>query len=146
MTERKPSADLMRPANGDQVTQAIHVAATLGVVNESRDGPRSAEELAAASGVHTRSLYRLLRALAAVGVFSEDSGRRFSLTPIGDCLRSDVPILVGPWAIFVGRRYAWQAWSCSTACAQARSPCLPPCSRHRRVDLPLAASGRGCDF
>lgn len=110
MIEPKPSADLMRLVNGYQVTQAIHVAATLGVADQLRDGPRSAEELAAASGVHAGSLYRLLRALAAVGVFNEEGGRRFSLTPMGDCLRSDALDPVGPWAIFVGRPYAWQAW------------------------------------
>jgi DNA-binding IclR family transcriptional regulator len=79
MNERKPSADLMRLVNGYQVTQAIHVAATLGIADQLRGGPRSAEDLAAATGAHAGSLYRLLRALAAVGVFHEEGGRRFSL-------------------------------------------------------------------
>jgi hypothetical protein len=41
--------------------------------------------------MHPRSLYRLLRALASVGVFSEDEGSRFSLTPLAEPMRADVP-------------------------------------------------------
>src|SRR5262249_15123632 len=37
------------------------------------------------------SLYRLLRALASVGVFAEDAQHRFGLTPMAECLRSDLP-------------------------------------------------------
>jgi len=110
MAEGKPSADLMHLVNGYQITQAIHVAATLGIADQLRDGPRNAEELAAATGAHAGSLYRLLRALAAVGVLDEGAARRFSLTPMGSCLRSDATAPVGLWANFVGRPYYWQAW------------------------------------
>ncbi|UGS36705.1 Mitomycin biosynthesis 6-O-methyltransferase [Capillimicrobium parvum] len=51
-----------------------------------------------------------MRALASEGVFHEEDGRRFALTPIGDCLRSDAEEPVGAWAAFVGRPYYWQAW------------------------------------
>ena len=68
---------------GFQVSQAIHVAATLGLADHLADGPRTSDELAAATDSHAGSLYRLLRALASVGVFDEDESRRFSLTPMG---------------------------------------------------------------
>jgi len=73
------------------VSQAIHVAATLGVADRLRDGPCGAPELATALAVDAHALYRLLRALAAVGVFHEDDQRRFSLTEMGTCLCSDAP-------------------------------------------------------
>jgi hypothetical protein len=110
MNEPNPAGDLMRLVNGYQVSQAIHVAATLGIADRLKDGPRSADDLAAATGTHPGSLYRLLRALAAVGVFHEDGSQRFTLTPMGDCLRSDAANPVGPWAAFIGRPYFWQAW------------------------------------
>jgi hypothetical protein len=110
MTQPKPSAELMRLVNGYQVSQAIHVAATLGIADLLKDGPRTSDDLAAATSTHPRSLYRLLRALAAVGVFHEDADRRFTLTPMGDCLRSDAPESVGPWAAFIGRSYYWDVW------------------------------------
>src|SRR4029077_10358110 len=69
MNEANSASDLMRLVNGYQVSQAIHVAATLGIADLLKDGPRCANDLAAATGTHPGSLYRLLRALAAVGVF-----------------------------------------------------------------------------
>jgi hypothetical protein len=63
-----------------------------------------------ASGSHPDALYRLLRALAAAGVFREEEGQRFALTELGDCLRSDAPEPVAGWAAFVGEPYHWQAW------------------------------------
>lgn len=107
---RPASAVLRELVNGYQVSQAIHVAATLGIADLLRDGPRSSDELAAEAGAHPAALYRLLRALATVGVFREDDGRRFALTPIGDCLRSDAPEPLGGWAAYAGRPSYWQAW------------------------------------
>ncbi|WP_043343556.1 methyltransferase [Belnapia moabensis] len=110
MTARDPSAELMRLANGYQATQAIYVAATLGTADLLGNGPRSSDDLAGTVGVHPGSLYRLLRALAAVGVFHEEDDRRFSLTPMGQSLRSNADRSTGPWAEFVGRPYQWSAW------------------------------------
>src|SRR4051794_40597407 len=108
--DETPSGTLRRLVNGYQVSQALLVVATLGVADELADGPRTSDELAAAVGAHAESLYRLLRALAAVGVLHEEDGRRFALTPVGDCLRSDADEPVGGWAAFVGRPYVWRAW------------------------------------
>jgi hypothetical protein len=96
--------------NGYQVTQAIHVAAVLGIADRLADGPRTSDDLAVATGTHPESLYRVLRALAGMGVFREEVGQQFALTELGDCLRSDAPEPVGGWAAFVGEPYHWQAW------------------------------------
>ncbi len=105
-----PLAALLRLVNGFQVSQAISVAATLGIADLLKDGARSSDDLAGATGTHPRSLYRLLRALASVGVLQELAGHRFALTPMGECLRSDSPQPVGPWAAFIGAPPLWQAW------------------------------------
>ncbi|MEA2510961.1 MAG: hypothetical protein QOF01_4462 [Thermomicrobiales bacterium] len=105
-----PAAVLRRLVNGYQVTQAIHVAATLGIADLLVDGPRTSDDLAAVTGTHAGALYRLLRALAALGVFREAEDCSFALTPLGDCLRSDVPESLAGWAAFVGEPYHWQAW------------------------------------
>jgi SAM-dependent methyltransferase len=112
MTEReeRPADALRRLVDGYQVSQAIHVAATLGVADLLADGPRASDDLADESGAHPPSLYRLLRALASMGVLREEDGRRFALTPLGDCMRSDAPEPVGAWAAYIGRLYRWQAW------------------------------------
>ena len=63
------------------------------------------------SGQSDGPLYRLLRAVAAIGVLEELPGRRFALTELGEGLRSDVPGSLAGWAAFVGRGYYWAAWS-----------------------------------
>jgi ubiquinone/menaquinone biosynthesis C-methylase UbiE len=73
------------------VTRTIYAAAKLGLADLVKDGAKSAEELAAATGAHAPSLYRLLRALASVGIFVEDDQKRFAQTPLSETLRSDTP-------------------------------------------------------
>jgi hypothetical protein len=103
-------AELRRLIKGFQISQALHVAAVLRVADQMAGIPRSTDEIAAAVGVQPFPLYRLLRALAALGIFREHEGRRFSLTTMGKCLRSDSEQLVGPFAIFMGQEYYQQAW------------------------------------
>jgi hypothetical protein len=94
MTRQNPAADLMALVNGFQVTQAIHVAARLGIADLLKDGPRDSDGLAVATGTHAGSLYRVLRALAAVGgrercreqfarLFEAAGFRLSSVTPTG---------------------------------------------------------------
>jgi O-methyltransferase domain/Dimerisation domain len=103
-------SDLARLINGYQISQAIYVAARLGIADHLSHGPLSSIELARLSGSHPRTLYRLLRALASAGVFHEAEDRTFSLTPMGECLRSDSSTPLDGWAAYIGRPYAWQAW------------------------------------
>lgn len=111
MDEKAAASELMQMVNGYQVSQAICVAATLGIADHLTNGPRTSDDLAAATDAHPRSLYRLLRALASVGVLHEGDARQFSLTSLGACLRSDVEHSVAPWARMVGRPYYRDAWS-----------------------------------
>ncbi len=106
-----PFTSLMRLVNGYQMSQALHVVAVLGIADLLAPRPQTSDELAEATGTHPGALYRVLRALAAAAVFHEDEGRRFSLAPMGECLRSDAAVSAGPWAAFVGRPYIWHAWA-----------------------------------
>ncbi len=113
MTHEDPDSatTIRRMLEGYQVSQAIHVAATLGIADLIAEGSRTSDELAAATGTHQPTLYRLLRALASVEVLHELDGRRFELAPLGQSLRSTAPNSIAGWAAFVGRPYYWQAWS-----------------------------------
>ena len=59
-----PSVALMRLANGFQISQAIHVAAALGVADLLKEGPRSSDQLAPAP---PRAIRSLAGGLALVG-------------------------------------------------------------------------------
>jgi O-methyltransferase domain/Dimerisation domain len=102
--------DLWELVNNFRLSQALSVAARLGIADELKDGGRTSDELATAVGAHPDALYRLLRALASVGVLHEDDGRTFSLTESGYDLRSDSPTTVAGWASFIGSREHWQTW------------------------------------
>ncbi len=104
-------AAVRRLVDGYQVSQAIHVLVRLGVPDRVAAGPRSVKELAAAVHAHEPSLYRLLRAVAAVRLLEELPDRRFALTELGEALHSDVPGSVAGWAAFIGRPYYWKAWA-----------------------------------
>jgi SAM-dependent methyltransferase len=76
---------LARLLSGYWYTQTIYVAAKLGLAELLKDNPRTVQELAEATGTKPRALYRLLRALASIGIFAEDQGQ-FSMTPLAKCL------------------------------------------------------------
>ena len=85
-----PPIALYQLAIGHYVSRALDLAARLGLADLLRAAPRSAPELADASGANAAALRRVLRLLVSVGVLDEDAENRFSLTPIGELLRSDV--------------------------------------------------------
>jgi SAM-dependent methyltransferase len=95
---------------GFMTSQAISVAAKLGIADLLKNGPQSADELAQATGAHAQSLYRLLRALASVGIFAEDETRRFRLTSLAEHLRSDAPESLRSMSIFLGADWHWRVW------------------------------------
>jgi hypothetical protein len=105
-----PWVDLLGLINGYQISQAISVASKLRIADHLCDGARNSEELAVLTQSNEGALYRLLRALAAVGVFREEANRTFSLTPMGDCLRADSATPIGAWAEYSGSPYIWRTW------------------------------------
>ncbi|GAA2780665.1 methyltransferase [Streptomyces showdoensis] len=80
------------------VARAVHAGTVLGLPDHVAARPRTSAELATVTGTDPRSLHRLLRALAGVGVLSVDEEGRYTTTALGDTLRTDVP---GSLASFV---------------------------------------------
>src|SRR6266545_2323627 len=91
MPEESPSSIMLRLVQGAWATQALHVAAALGLADELRDRAATSRELAEATGAHADSLHRLLRYLVTLGVLEGDDTGGFRLTPVGELLRTDVP-------------------------------------------------------
>ena len=90
--------------------QAVYVAAKLGVADALATGPKSIDQLSRELGAHESSLYRVLRALASIGIFAEDQQRTFRLTPTAELLRSDVEGSLRDVAIFMGEDWHWSVW------------------------------------
>jgi O-methyltransferase domain/Dimerisation domain len=108
--EPPPPVQLLQLMNGYWITQSIAVAAELGLADRIADGHETAEELAAATGADTPSLRRLLRALAMIGVLSEQPDGRFGLTAVGTYLRQDAPGSLRALARMRGSEWQWRAW------------------------------------
>jgi ubiquinone/menaquinone biosynthesis C-methylase UbiE len=108
--EQSPVAALRRMILGYRFSQALCVAAELGIADLLKDRPRSIDDLAQATGVHPPSLYRLLRLLASEGVFVEQEHGRFGLTPLAVPLQRDAPVTLRARAIFDGAEGNWRAW------------------------------------
>ena len=108
--EMQPTEALVQMIAGTWVSRAIYVAAELSIADLLKDGPHSSEELATATGVDARSLYRVLRALASVGVFAEGSPGYFELTPLAECLQRDRSDSLRAYALKFGQAWDWQPW------------------------------------
>lgn len=106
-----PEAVLTQMAFGALLTQALYVVARLGVADLLSGGPRPVSELAAETGTHERSLYRVLRSLAGAGVFRETGAKVFGLTPLAEPLRSDAPGSMRNGMIFMGEQWHFNVWS-----------------------------------
>src|SRR5687767_13828047 len=97
-----PEAFLTQLAFGALMTQALYVVAKLGIADLLRDRPVTVAELARSTETHERALYRVLRSLSSVGVFSEVEPKVFALTPLAEPLRSDAPGSMRNGVIFMG--------------------------------------------
>ena len=105
-----PEAVLTNIAFGAMTTQALYVAAKLGIADLLAQGQRTAAELSAATGTHERSLYRVLRSLAGAGVFREVSPKVFANTVISEALRTDAPNSMRNGVIFMGEAWHYNVW------------------------------------
>lgn len=89
-------------------TQVIHAAVRLGIPDRLAAGAAESGEIAAAASAHPRATYRLLRALASLGLATHLGGERFELTEAGTYLRSDAPDSLAGLARHWGSR-TWSA-------------------------------------
>ena len=85
---------------GFRTTQLIYVAAKFGLADHLARGPLAPHDLAAAVGAEPEALFRLMRALASLGIFAELTDGRFEMTPAAEVLRRDRPgsLRSTPWS------------------------------------------------
>jgi len=105
-----PQAVLMRMSHGYQDAKALQVVAELGIADLIAEAPKTADQLSKIVGVHSNSLYRVLRALASLGIFKETDDSHFENTPLSEAIRADVPGSVKDHVIMTpndGFLFAW---------------------------------------
>ncbi len=107
---QKESDNLFDLISGFWISRAIGTAAELGIADLINNGITTSKEIAKATNSHPQAIYRLLRALASVGLFHEGEQQSFSLTPQAELLRSDIENSMRHSAIFWGK-YIYKQWN-----------------------------------
>jgi ubiquinone/menaquinone biosynthesis C-methylase UbiE len=108
--DEQAARQLLDLINASWVAQACYVTAHLGLADLLATGPRTAEDLAAATGTDAPALRRLLGALGSVDICRQRSDGAFEMTQLGERLRRDVPCSMRAWALLWGGE-AWQVWA-----------------------------------
>ena len=95
MDQRPSDPDLSRRLGSlifaTVVAKSIYVAAKLRIADRLLDGLRPVEELARETDTDPDALCRVLRALAAEGLFDEAEPRMFAVTELGRLLAEETP-------------------------------------------------------
>jgi hypothetical protein len=86
-----PTDQLMQFATGFMVTACLYAAVKLNIADLLETDGKSSAELARTTGVNDDAVYRVLRALASIGVFSEVAPRTFANTPLSEKPRTGTP-------------------------------------------------------
>jgi hypothetical protein len=95
---------------GKWISQALGTVVEIGVPDQLAKGARQCSDMAREAGVSADGLYRLLRALASVGLFTESANRSFRLTAMGKLLQSDHPQSLAGYARFTAHDITWRPW------------------------------------
>jgi hypothetical protein len=107
---------------GFRTTQIIHVVAKLGIADLLRDGPCEASELARTCGADAATLYRLLRAAASLGLFTEAEDGRFTLSALGEPLLDSAHGSLRDIALLYGEDWLWRAYGALAHSVRSGAP------------------------
>src|SRR5260370_24933932 len=92
-------------------TQILAVAASFRLAEHLQDGGRTAEDLAAASGIERSMAFRFLRACTKIGLTDCDDGRTFKSTSRLQALHEETPGSMRNLAMWLGTRAQYLIWS-----------------------------------
>ncbi|HEY7092641.1 MAG TPA: methyltransferase [Ktedonobacterales bacterium] len=126
MTQSNPGGEsdlvmrvgLLNLATSFRLSQALYVAARLGIADLLAGQPQSVEELAATTGAHVPSLARLLRTLVAFDILHETEPGLFALAPMGVYLQADHPRSVCDAVLLLVSEDVWRSWGELLWCVQ----------------------------
>lgn len=104
------NVSMIEMALGAWLTQGLYAAVRLGIADELRSGPLTADEVARRVGSDPGATYRLMRLLASYSVFKLRRDGRFELGRLGRTLCRDDPASAAAMITMVGSRQHWEHW------------------------------------
>jgi hypothetical protein len=109
--KKPPAAQMLDLLTGYWNSQALRVFAQLGIADALEKKARTPAELARAADADPERLYRLLRALAPLGVVKEQRSGRFALAPLGRTLCAGAADSMRSFALMIVDDYNWNGWA-----------------------------------
>ena len=122
--EPPPQARLAQMATGFILSRLVYTAASLGIADYLASSPKAAEDLAAPTRCDAVSLARFMRTLTNFGILTLRDDGRFSLTPLGEPLRSDVAGSVRGSILTMAGQWMWQAWEAFPSTVKTGTPAM----------------------
>ena len=118
------SANLFDFIAAGWLNKAIAVAARLGVADIVEDGPKTCEEIAAATNANRDVLLRLLRLLASHDVFEQCADGRFKNSALSETLRTGHELSIRHFYMLAGEEY-YDAWAGLLHSVKTGEPAFP---------------------
>jgi methyltransferase family protein len=117
-------ARLAQMATGFILSRIVYTAASFGIADHLASSPKSARKLATPTGCDAVSLVRFMRTLTNFGILALGDDGRFSLTPLGEPLRSDVLGSVPSSILSIAGQWSWQAWEAFPSTVKTGKPAV----------------------
>ncbi|MBB5802459.1 hypothetical protein F4560_002227 [Saccharothrix ecbatanensis] len=115
MDDHESALFLFHEAMAFTYAAALRAVVLTGVADHLSDGPRTAAELAEATGTSADGLRRTMRLLVTRGVFEDHGDDLFALAPRGVALRTHSPLSARPAILMFTDRMWWDtAWELTT--------------------------------
>jgi hypothetical protein len=119
MTQKPESSKQAPPAArilyerilGDIPLRIIHAVTVLNIADLVAAGEHSVDGLAEKAGVDANFLYRVMRTLSGIEIFTEAGDRHFALTPQAELLRTGVPGSLRNFVLYLGADWHYRTWS-----------------------------------
>lgn len=107
MSQQPPPLQIVDYVCGAMKTQVLHACVELGIPDLLKDSPKSAAQLAEATGTDQTNLYRLLRILVAMEIIHEHTPGVFQATPLSRYLQCEESLY--HLAMMAGTGWVWKA-------------------------------------
>jgi hypothetical protein len=119
-----PADAVFQAAFGYMNSICLNAAVELGIPDLLAAGPRPVSDLAHETKTNEDALYRTLRLLVSIGIFTESAPRTFAHTPASDTLRQDAPNSTRALARFVGDPFHFRTYAEFLYSVRTGRPCV----------------------
>ena len=123
-TQSNPAEPVLQAVFAFMNTVSLNVAVELEIPDLLASGPRPVHDLARETKTNEDALYRILRLLVTVGIFTESAPRTFANSPASDTLRKDAPNSTRAMAHFVGDPFHLRVFAELLYSVRTGRPCV----------------------